>query len=71
MSPLPSLQIEESQWSVSQREEKLGQLVEQEKTLEQAFLTAVGDNNKFKEFLLKVTYTPYLQYFAGNLRTKL
>ncbi len=40
---------------MSEREEKLGQLVEQEKTLEQSFLTAMGDNNKFKEFLLKVT----------------
>ncbi len=39
---------------MSEREEKLNDLVEREKALEQAFLQAIGDNNKFKEFLLKV-----------------
>ena len=50
-------QIEESQWSVSDKEEKLNHLVEQERALEQSFLHAIGDNNKFKDFLLKVGAT--------------
>ena len=41
-------------WSVSARESTLNKLIEQEKALEQSFLEAIGENNKFKDFLLKV-----------------
>ena len=47
-------QIEEVYWSVSARESTLNKLVEQEKALEQSFVESVGENNKFKDFLLKV-----------------
>ena len=46
--------MEEVQWAVSGREITLNKLVEQEKALEQSFLESVGENNKFKDFLLKV-----------------
>ena len=48
------MQMEEVQWAVSGRETTLHKLVEQEKALEHSFLESVGENNKFKEFLLKV-----------------
>lgn len=35
----------------------MNRLVEQEKALEHSFLHAIGDNNKFKDFLLKVCAT--------------
>ena len=41
-------------WAVSGREATLNKLVEQEKSLEHSFLDSVGENNKFKDFLLKV-----------------
>ena len=47
---------------MSEAEEKLAHLVEQEKALEQSFLLSVGENNKFKEFLLKVQCTQYNTY---------
>ncbi len=46
--------MEEVQWSVSARESTLNRLIEQEKALENSFIEAVGENNKFKDFLLKV-----------------
>ena len=46
--------MEEVQWAVADRETTLNKLIEQEKALEQSFLESVGENNKFKDFLLKV-----------------
>lgn len=46
--------MEEVQWSVSARESTLNKLIEQEKALEHSFLESIGENNKFKDFLLKV-----------------
>ena len=46
--------MEEVQWSVAERESTLNELIEQEKALEQSFLESIGENNKFKDFLLKV-----------------
>lgn len=46
--------MEEVQWAVADRETILNKLIEQEKALEQSFLESVGENNKFKDFLLKV-----------------
>ena len=46
--------MEEVEWAVSGRETTLNKLVEQEKALEQSFIESVGENNKFKDFLLKV-----------------
>ena len=37
-----------------EKEKSLGKLVEQGKALEHTFVEAVGENNKFKEFLMKV-----------------
>ena len=46
--------IEEAQWALSGREKELGRLQEQEKALHSAFSEVIGENNKFREFLLKV-----------------
>ena len=46
--------MEEVQWSVAARESTQNKLIEQEKALEQSFLESIGENNKFKDFLLKV-----------------
>ena len=46
--------MEEVHWSVAARESTLNKLIEQEKALEHSFLESVGENNKFKDFLLKV-----------------
>ena len=46
--------MEEVHWAVSTRESTLSKLIEQEKALEQSFLETIGENNKFKDFLLKV-----------------
>jgi WD40 repeat protein len=46
--------IEEAEWEVQEKETLVSQLQEQEKNLDQAFFEAVGENNKFKDFLVKV-----------------
>ena len=48
------LQIEEIEWSIKEKEKLYHSLVEQEKTLDHTFTESVGENNKFKEFLMKV-----------------
>ena len=52
---------------MSEAEEKLAHLVEQEKALEQSFIQSVGENNKFKEFLLKVQCTIRLAYRGDTI----
>ena len=39
---------------MAEREVTLNRLVEQERALEQSLVEAIGENNKFKDFLLKV-----------------
>lgn len=46
--------MEEVHWAVAERESTLSKLIEQEKALEHSFVETVGENNKFKDFLLKV-----------------
>lgn len=48
------IQIEEYQIDIAEKEKHLAKLQEQEKTLIQTFTGSIGDNNKFKEFILKV-----------------
>ncbi len=52
--PLP-LQIEEAQWSLTEKERLVSKLHEQEKALHTSFSEALGENNKFKDFLTKVS----------------
>ena len=47
-------QIEEAQWALAEKEKQLGKLQEQEKALHTSFSEAIGENNKFKDFLMKV-----------------
>ena len=46
--------MEEVQWAVSEKERQVGLLQEQEKALHASFSEAVGEN-KFKDFLLRVS----------------
>ena len=48
------VQIEEVQRGVVEKERNHHRLVEQERALEHSFAEAIGENNKFKDFLLKV-----------------
>lgn len=50
-------QIEEFQYDISEKEKQLARVQEQEKVLIQSFAESIGDNNKFKDFLLKVGFT--------------
>ena len=49
-------QIEESQRDITEREKHLAKLQEQEKALTLSFTNSIADNNKFKDFILKVRY---------------
>lgn len=46
--------IEEVQWSLGEKEREVARLQEQDRALNSTFLEAIGENNKFKDFLLKV-----------------
>lgn len=46
--------MEEAQWNLSEKERQVSKLQEQEKALHATFSEAVGENNKFKDFLMKV-----------------
>ena len=49
-------QIEECVWQLKEKEKHLSQLQEQEKALQTQFMDSVGENNKFKDFLLKASH---------------
>ena len=49
-------QIETCQQEIFEKEKQLYRLQEQEKALSQSYTESIGDNNKFKDFLLKVRY---------------
>ena len=42
------------EWTVQEKEKLVSKLQEQEKTLDFTFMESLGENNKFKEFLVKV-----------------
>ena len=64
------LQIAECERDITEREKLLAKVQEQEKTLTQTFVGSIGDNNKFKDFILKVRYMLHTKFvvFADSAR---
>ena len=48
------MKLQEAGWALEQKDKEMARLLEQEKALHAALMSAVGENNKFKDFLLKV-----------------
>ncbi len=49
-----TLQIDEIDWSIKEKDSLYQTLIEQQKSVDQNFTESVGENNKFKDFLMKV-----------------